>query len=77
MTEFAALVSIVKGVALTGHTRELTYSAVIRLLDDREWHADAELQRVTSFPEEWLKEVEHEHELERRGESPQMIRLVA
>jgi hypothetical protein len=62
---------------VTGHTRELTYPAVLRVLEDREWHADAELEAVASFPEEWLKEVEREHELERRGQSPQMIRLVA
>jgi hypothetical protein len=64
-------------VAVTDHTRELTYPAVVGLLQDRQWHTDAELEAVTFFPQEWLKEVEREHELERRGESPQMVRLVA
>lgn len=62
---------------MTNHTRELTYPAVIGLLQDRQWHAAAELSAVTLFPGEWLQEVEREHELERRGDAPEMIRLVA
>ena len=62
---------------MTDHTRDLTYPAVIRLLQDRLWHGADELSVVTSFPHEWLKEVEREHELERCGESPQLVRLVA
>jgi hypothetical protein len=62
---------------VTDHTRELTYPAVIGLLQDRQWHADEELAAVTFFPREWLKEVEREYALERRGASPEMIRLVA
>ena len=67
--------AIARGVDVTGHTRELTFPAVIRLLQDGEWHADSELDAVTTFPQEWLAEVEREgFELERRGES---VRLVA
>jgi hypothetical protein len=62
---------------VTAHTRELTYPAVVGLLQDRQWHADAELAALTFFPREWLREVEREHELERRGASPEMVRLVA
>jgi hypothetical protein len=62
---------------VTDHTRELTYPAVIGLLQDRQRHADEELAALTFFPREWLKEVEREYELERRGGSPEMIRLVA
>ena len=58
---------------MTAHTRLSPHRR--RLLEDRQWHADAELEATTSFPHEWLKEVEREHELERRGDSPQMIRL--
>jgi hypothetical protein len=59
------------------HTRELTYPAVVGLLQDGEWHADAELSAVTCFPHEWLKEVEREHQVERRSDSPELFRLVA
>ena len=61
-----------------GHTRDLTFPAVVGLLQDGEWHADEELAAVTSFPHEWLDELEREGlELERSGESPQMVRLVS
>lgn len=60
---------------MTDHTRELTYLAVISLLEDGEWHADDDLRAVTSFPQEWLKEVERERKLERRPDAPQLVRL--
>ncbi len=64
-----------KGVAVSDHTRDLTFPAVIGLLQDGQWHADEELAAVTHFPQEWLAEVEHEgFELEWAGES---VRLVA
>lgn len=57
------------------HTRKLTFPAVVELLRDGQWHADDELAAVTTFPQEWLKELEREgFELERQGES---VRLVA
>lgn len=57
------------------HTRELTFPAVVGLLEDGEWHAGAELAAVTTFPQEWLAELEREgFALERQGES---VRLVA
>ncbi len=60
---------------MTDHTRDLTFPAVIGLLQDGKWHADEELAAVTRFPQEWLAEVEHEgFELEWAGES---VRLVA
>jgi hypothetical protein len=62
---------------VTDHTRALTYPAVVGLLEDGEWHADVELTAVTHFPHEWLKEVEHEHQVERQSGSPELIRLVA
>ena len=63
---------------MDGHTRPLTYPAVIGLLQDGKWHASEELAAVTFFPEEWLDELAREGlELERRGEPTQMIRLVA
>ena len=46
---------------MDSHSRALTYPAVIGLLQDGEWHADEELTAVTSFPREWLQEVEREH----------------
>lgn len=64
-----------EGVPVTDHTRELTYPAVVGLLQDGQWHADGELAAVTTFPQEWLAELEHEgFELERQGEA---VRLVA
>jgi hypothetical protein len=63
---------------VSDHTRELTYPAVVGLLQDGQWHAAGELTAVTTFPQEWLAELERAgHELERQGDSPQMIRLVA
>ena len=60
---------------MTDHTRELTFPAVVGLLQDGKWHDDDDLAAVTTFPHEWLAEVEREgFELERRGES---VRLVA
>ena len=60
---------------MTDHTRELTYPAVVGLLQDGQWHAPAELMTVTTFPQEWLAELEREGlELERQGGS---VRLVA
>ena len=63
---------------MDSHTRQLTYPAVVELLQDGEWHANDELAAVTFFPREWLDELERDGlELERRGESPEMVRLVA
>ncbi len=62
---------------MTGHTRDLTFPAVINLLQDREWHAADELNAITSFPSEWLREVERDYELERRAGSPELVRLAA
>ncbi len=60
---------------MSDHTRDLTFPAVIGLLQDGQWHAGEELAAVTHFPKEWLAEVEREGlELERQGES---VRLVA
>lgn len=60
---------------MSDHTRDLTYPAVVGLLQDGQWHVSAELSAVTTFPQEWLAELEREgHELERQGES---VRLVA
>lgn len=63
---------------MTGHTRALTYPALIGLLQDGRWHAHDEINALTFFPREWLNEIEREgHELERRGPEPELIRLVA
>ena len=60
---------------MTEHTRDLTYPAVVGLLEDGEWHAHEELTAVTTFPQEWLAELEREGlELERRDA---YVRLVA
>ena len=57
------------------HTREKTFPAVVSLLGDGQWHAGDELAAVTTFPQEWLRELEREgFALERQGES---VRLVA
>lgn len=60
---------------MTEHTRELTFPALVGLLRDGQWHAGEELAAVTTFPDEWLAELQHEgFELERQGEA---VRLVA
>lgn len=60
---------------MTDHTRDLTYPAVVGLLQDGQWHANDELSAVTTFPQEWLAELEREgFELERQEEA---VRLVA
>jgi hypothetical protein len=41
-----------------GHTRELTFPAVVGLLGDGQWHAGEELAAVATFPQEWLRELE-------------------
>ncbi len=60
---------------MSDHMRGLTYPAVISLLEDGQWHADEDLRAVTSFPSEWLREVERERRLERHPDSPQLVRL--
>ena len=50
------------------HTRERTFPAVVRLLSDGRWHQRQDLSTVTTFPDEWLAELEREgFELEREG----------
>ena len=70
------------------HTREHTFPAVVQLLGDGRWHdrlvvvprwdsggGRADLSAVTTFPNEWLEELEREgFALEREGER---VRLVA
>ena len=57
------------------HTREHTFPAVVQLLRDGRWHDHHDLSAVTTFPDEWLGELEREgFELEREGER---VRLVA
>jgi hypothetical protein len=57
------------------HTREQTFPAVVQLLRDGLWHDHQDLSAVTTFPDEWLAELEREgFELEREGVR---VRLVA
>ena len=57
------------------HTREHTLPAVVQLLGDGRRHDRADLSAVTTFPNEWLEELEREgFALEREGER---VRLVA
>jgi len=57
------------------HTREHTFPAVVQLLGDGLWHDRDDLSAVTTFPNEWLEELEREgFALEREGER---VRLVA
>lgn len=57
------------------HTREKTFPAVVEFLRDGRWHEHQDLSSVTTFPDEWLAELEREgFELEREGAR---VRLVA
>jgi hypothetical protein len=60
---------------LKTHTREKTFPAVVQLLRDGRWHDRDDLAAVTSFPNEWLAELERDGlELQREGER---VRLAA
>ena len=55
------------------HTREQTFPAVVQLLSDGLWHDRNDLFAVSTFPNEWLDELEREgFALER-----ERVRLVA
>jgi hypothetical protein len=44
--------------------RDSTYSRLLMLLSDVQWHDEDDLRKVTSFPREWLKELRYEgHEV--------------
>jgi hypothetical protein len=55
---------------------QITYSAIMQLLADREWHPFPELARVCRFPDYWLHELTREGLIEvSNGGSNVMLRL--
>jgi hypothetical protein len=40
--------------------RTRVYNSIVQLLSDRRWHAATDLQHVTSYPTEWLRELEQD-----------------
>jgi hypothetical protein len=44
--------------------RTKTYQALIRLLSDLRWHEATELASVTSYPEQWLSELQRDPTVE-------------
>jgi hypothetical protein len=50
--------------------RDSTYSRLLKLLSDGQWHDEDDLRKITSFPGEWLKELRydgHEVAVDERG----------
>jgi hypothetical protein len=40
--------------------RKKTFEAITRVLDDGSWHELEDLRKATSFPSEWVEELEAE-----------------
>jgi hypothetical protein len=40
--------------------RTATYNAIVRILYDLRWHDVSELERVTGYPADWLRELQHD-----------------
>ena len=40
--------------------RTATYNAIVRILSDLRWHDVSELERVTGYPRDWLRELQHD-----------------
>ncbi len=52
-----------------------TYEKVLEKLEDGDWHARRELDEVTVFPEEWLRELLREgHEVLEDGQGRLKLR---
>ena len=63
---------------MNDHLRPPTYLAVVQFLQDGKWHSNEELAEVSQYPQDWLRELELAgHELERKGQPPGLVRLVA
>ncbi|HSC92085.1 MAG TPA: hypothetical protein VLB86_10575 [Gaiellaceae bacterium] len=45
-----------------------TYLRLLELLDDGRWHGREEIAELTSYPDEWLRELELEGHLVRRDD---------
>jgi hypothetical protein len=53
-----------------------TYEKVLKKLEDGGWHSRRELDEVTVFPEEWIKELLREgHEVLEDGQGRLKLRL--
>lgn len=48
--------------------RRSTFEAITRLLEDGSWHELDDLRDATSFPAEWVKELEAEGILDTRAQ---------
>jgi hypothetical protein len=56
--------------------RDSTYSRLLMLLSDGQWHDEDDLRTVTSFPGEWLKELRYEgHEVAADERGVPIVRL--
>jgi hypothetical protein len=54
----------------------LTYSRLLELLSDGDWHGEDDLRMITSFPGEWLKELRYEgHEVAVDDGGAPLVRL--
>jgi hypothetical protein len=49
-------------------TRHHVYDQIQLLLADGDWHDSRELERVTSFPAPWLRELRHDPRIEIRDD---------
>jgi hypothetical protein len=58
------------------HERKSTYSQIVELLSDGEWHGEPELQGVSYFPEHWVTELAREgHEVSDSEHGGRLVRL--
>jgi hypothetical protein len=57
---------------------ETTYERIKHLLSDGDWHREDELARVSSYPREWVRELElaREAEIERDADDRYVLRLL-
>ena len=53
-----------------------TYTRLLKLLADGEWHGQDELRKITSFPEQWMNELRHDgHEIAVHEDGAPVVRL--
>jgi hypothetical protein len=58
------------------HEQPSTYSRVVELLSDGDWHCGQELSQVSTFPELWITELAHEgHEIKWTESGTRVVRL--
>jgi len=56
--------------------RTSTYSRVVELLSDGNWHCEPELSRVSAYPAHWITELAREgYEVKENDSGTRLVRL--